>query len=172
MGRSNVWYASRAINVPFKQSVLDFVTTGRVPSKQPPPRKEKPRQTDPYKRQRVEKSAIKLTTEYYESLGYAVDSVEKDNIGWDLEAILHGRLLRLEVKGLSQKELLIELTPNEYEKMRKYQDSYRICVVIDALDSEPLLRIFSFSSESGQWEDIKGNQLTITEITSARMAMT
>jgi hypothetical protein len=46
-------------------------------------------------------------------------------MGWDLEAILPDKLLKIEVKGLSQEEILIELTPNEYDKMKKYKDNYR-----------------------------------------------
>ena len=104
-------------------------------------------------------------------IGYIVDSVEKDNVGWDLEAILDNRLLRLEAKGLSQKKLLIELTPNEYDKMQKHRDSYRVCVVTDALGRDPVLWIFAFSPESQAWEDDEENHLAITEITSARMSI-
>jgi len=169
MGQSNVWYADQAIHASFKKDVLNFMR--KFPkSEQPQSEKDKP-WPDPYKRQKIEKIAIEKTTKYYENLGYVVDSVEKDNAGWDLEAILHDRLLRIEVKGLSQKEVLIELTPNEYEKMKEYKDSYRICVVTDALGECPLLRRFSFSPESGEWEDDEGNQLKINEIVSARMSM-
>lgn len=162
MGQSNVWYA----NVSFKQQVWNYITQGR-----PSTNKRPPRQPDPYKRQQVERKAIEQTKAHYTELGYSVDTVEKDNIGWDLVAKLGDRLLRLEVKGLSQKELLIELTPNEYAKMQEYQDSYRICVVTDALGKEPVLRVFSFTPESQKWEDDEGNQLTITEITSAKMSI-
>jgi hypothetical protein len=47
------------------------------------------------------------TDAYYTQLGYVVDSVEKDNKGWDLEAVhpILSEHLKLEVKGLSGAEL-------------------------------------------------------------------
>ncbi|HUV89035.1 MAG TPA: DUF3883 domain-containing protein [Anaerolineae bacterium] len=172
MGRANVWYADQPVNAPFKQKVWEYVTQKRLPSAQKPAApKEHPRQPDPYKRQRVEHKAIELIVAHYERLGYMVDSVEKDNVGWDLEATLGDRLLRLEVKGLSQKELLTGLTPNEYSSMWEHLDSYRVCVVTDALGEKPILRIFVFSPENEKWEDDDENQLTIDEITGARISV-
>ena len=109
---------------------------------------------------------------YYENLGYIVHSVEKDNIGWDLEARPGNRLiLRLEVKGLSQDNVVIEMTPNEYLQMKKHEDSYRICVVTNALSKSRTLWIFSFSRETGRWEDEGGNQLKIKKMIAARMKL-
>ena len=79
------------------------------------------------------------------------------------------RLLKLEVKGLSQEEILTELTPNEYKQMKEYKDDYRICVVTKTLSKSPRLSIFSFSPENGRWEDEKGRHLKIREIKSARL---
>lgn len=173
MGQSNVWYADKKAHVPFRQKVLNFINTGEIPKeyKLTKTKNGKFWQPDPYKRQKIEKVAIEKTTKYFEDLEYIVDSVEKDNMGWDLEATITNQKLKLEVKGLSQEELLIEMTPKEYEKMRKYLDSYRICVVTDALSENPLLRIFSFSPKHRRWEDEKGSFLEITEIVSARMTL-
>jgi len=182
MGQSNVWYADHQKHIGFKQKVLDFIKKGVITQKNKPPRskKGKPWQTDPNKRQKIEENAIKITTRHYENLGYIVDSVEKDNIGWDLEASLNDKLLKLEVKGLSQDAVTIELTPNEYNqvkkiiykynKLKKYEDNYKICIVTKALSKRPLplLSLFSFSP-NGKWEDERGNQLKIIEIISARM---
>ncbi|CAG0983214.1 hypothetical protein ANRL3_02267 [Anaerolineae bacterium] len=170
MGQSNVWYADQPENAQFKQAVLDFITTGLIPAA-----KKKSGgighvwQTDPYKRKKVEEKAIKCTVEHYEGLGYVVDSVEKDNVGWDLEATLENKLLRLEVKGLSGVNVAIEMTPNEYQKMQEQQANYRICVVTNTMGSKPALYVFAYSPDSGAWEDDEGRQLVITEITSARM---
>jgi len=172
MGRANVWYADQAINTSFRRDVLNFVNTGKIPkNKQPQTKNGRPWQPDPYKRQKVEKIAVEMTIKYYEDLGYVVDSVEKDNVGWDLEAILPDKLLKIEVKGLSQEELVIELTPNEYDKMKKYKDSYRIAVVTNALSKNPLLKILSFSPESVEWEDDQGTPVRINEIVSARITL-
>jgi hypothetical protein len=44
-----------------------------------------------------------LAVAHFEDLGFVADSVEGDNLGWDLEAIhgASGDSLRIEVKGLS-----------------------------------------------------------------------
>lgn len=171
MGQSNVWYADQSGHTRFKQNVLDFINEGKISKNHEPTKTKNGKvwQPDPYKRQKIEKIAIKMTTTHYGDLGYVVDSVEKDNAGWDLEATMNDKTLKLEVKGLSREEILIELTPNEYEKMKKYKDNYRICVVTNALSKRTLLTIFSFSPENGKWEDDMGNELKITEIVSAMM---
>lgn len=162
-GQSMLWYADQPEMEEFVQKVVDYVHTGKVESpKQVSPRFH--RQLDPYKRIKIEKEAIKVITEYYEGLGYQVDSVEQDNAGWDLEAISGSKVLKLEVKGLSQDCIVIELTPNEYEKMNQNRDSYRICVVIKALSDSPDRVIFSYSPDSNCWEDDEGRKLKINEI--------
>lgn len=172
LGQALVWYADQPVNAEFQQKVLAYTIYGETPVPEPPsPTGGGDRQTDPLKRQRVEKRAVEVTIAYYRKFGYFVDSVEKDNIGWDLEATFGSNLLRLEVKGLSGKEVNVELTPNEYEKMQLYQDTFRICIVADALGEDPKLRIFSFSPDTGIWEDDEGNQLETTERTGARLFM-
>lgn len=172
MGQAHVWYADQPIRASFKQEVIDFVNKGIIPSrcKSLKATKGKPRHPDPYRRQKVEKKAVERTKRHFEKLGYTVHSVERDNVGWDMEAVLNDKLLRLEVKGLSHKELLIELTPNEYKKMKEYKYSYRICVVTNIL-TQASLSVFSFSRENARWEDDQGNQLKITEAVSARMCV-
>lgn len=173
MGQSNVWYADKRDPSSFKQKVLNFIKTRKVPEEFKPSKKKdgKSWQPDPHKRQKIEKIAIDMTTKYFKNLGYMVDSFTEDNVGWDLEATMGKQKLRLEVKGLSQEGVLVELTPNEYKKMKKYLDSYRICVATKALSKNPFLRIFSFSPENRRWEDEKGSYLEITEIVSARMTL-
>ncbi|MBI4548018.1 MAG: DUF3883 domain-containing protein [Ignavibacteriae bacterium] len=173
MGQSNVWYADKDAILEFKQKVLEFIRTRRAPKDSQHTRTKKSRawQADPLKRLRIEEAAIKRTVKYYESLGYDVDSVERDNVGWDLEATFDGRLLRLEVKGLSQQVVSIEMTPNEYAKMCQHKESYRICVLTKALSQHPRFHVFSFSPKSCQWENDSGEFLNITEIISARMSL-
>lgn len=170
MGQANVWYAGQPENSKFREQVLDFIKEGKNPridiNKQS--LKGGAWQPDPLKRQKIEKIAIEKVIEYYKKAGYIVDSREKDNLGWDLEASFDDRTLKLEVKGLSGKEVSIDFTPREYEKMKELKEDYRICVVTDTL-IKPLLRIFCFSPDSGKWEDDESNQLNIEEIISARM---
>ena len=168
MGQSNIWYANKKTD--FKQKVSDFVNNYNIQKtmQYDQQKEERNRQLDPYKRQKIEKIAIEKTVEYYKKLGYMVDSVEKDNLGWDLEASINSKLLKIEVKGLSQEKISIELTPNEYEKMKGEKENYRISVVTNALDT-PVLTIFLFSPENRKWEDDNGNELKIIESISARM---
>ena len=172
MGEANVWYANDPDqHSKVRRSVLDFIFRRVIhPAKQE--RKGiKPTQADPLLRQCVERAAVKVTVDYYKGLGYAVDSVENDNVGWDLEAVCEGSKLLIEVKGLSGSDLSVELTPNEYEKMKLNRDSYRLCVVTEALIQQPKLSVFAWSSDTQRWEDKKGNPLCVQEIVFARFRL-
>ena len=168
MGQSNVWYADSKKHEKFKKEVLDYITDfkkGRI--KKIPPKTL--RQHDPYKRSIIEKKATDVVKREFERDGYYINSVEQDNLGWDLEATKGDITLKIEVKGLSQQEINIELTPNEYRMMERYKDSdYVICVVTNIL-KKPRLSTFLYSPESNRWEDKKGNQLIEKIVKSARM---
>lgn len=125
------------------------------------------RQRDPFLRHEVERAAVEETNKHFTAEGYVVDSVERDNVGWDLQAGRGPIMLRLEVKGLSGPEMCVELTPNEYARMQEYRDSYRLCVVTNAL-ADPKLAIFAFSSDIQSWADQEGRPLAIQEIVAAR----
>ena len=116
--------------------------------------KSKSKKVNIEKRLKVEKIAIDIVKEYYENINYTVKSVEKENVGWDLEAIIDKTKLKLEVKGLSGKELQFELTPNEYEKSKKYIKDYRLCIVTNSLKT-PVLKVFYYSYEDKKWTDGK-----------------
>jgi len=172
-GQANVWFADHPSNVALKQAVLEFVSSRKLQAaSKPASGANRSWQPDPWKRKKVEDKAIARTIQHYEALGYIVDSREKDNLGWDLEATRESKSLKLEVKGLSGSELLIELTPNEYQRMRQHETSYRICVVTEALSEKPSLKVFAFSPERNAWEDEDGNSLIIKEVVSARMFLT
>ncbi|MDX1944232.1 MAG: DUF3883 domain-containing protein [Pirellulaceae bacterium] len=121
MGQSNVWYADDPEHGPaFRQDVLRFIESRQLPPVEKPKSGGAARQMDPLLRCKVEKAAIEVTTAHFRQQGYAVDSHEKDNVGWDLLATYGNRQLRLEVKGLAGSELCVELTPNEYAQMKKW----------------------------------------------------
>ncbi len=152
-------------------SVLeDFVTlpasgsakSGRIGS---------PRQLDPLLRQRVEDAAINEVIQHFTEIGYSVDTFEKDNLGWDLEAVLGNETLRLEVKGLSGSAICVELTPNEFQKMNEHRDSYRLCVVTEALTA-PTLAVFAFAPNAERWEDQDGRSLILERLIAARFRTT
>ena len=71
------------------------------------------------------------------------------------------------MKGLSGSQIVVDLTPNEYRAMGQYRDSYRVCVVTNALTT-PSLAVFAFSPETGRWESAAGHVLAIQEIIAAR----
>ena len=170
MGQSNVWYADQEEHLEFKKTVLEYINLGQSPQTyRKTPKTGTPRQPDPIKKQKVEEAAITTTIKHYEQLGYTVSSVEKDNVGWDLVANIGKKKLLLEVKGLSQSQIVVELPPNEYENMKRHKDIYRIAILTDALEPNANLHIFSFSPENQLWENEKGKALNIEERVSARM---
>lgn len=164
-GQSNSWYASDPIIKPFVEKVLKYVYEGVLPVND----KLRKKKNNLFLRQKIEKKAIEATIAHYENLNYYVNSVEKDNVGWDLECELNGRKLLVEVKGLSQNVLSVEFTPNEYKQMQIRKNDYRISIVTNALTNGLKLSIFSLDPEKDKWYDDKGNVLLIDEVISARM---
>ncbi len=170
-GQSNFWYADDpAQHRQLRLNVSRYIETRQLPNA-PKPGGTAARQPDPFLRQRVERIAVEATTAHFTRHGYSVDSVEKDNVGWDLNAVLGKRELKLEVKGLSGSQTVVELSPNEYAAMRDNRDSYRVCIVTNAL-IEHRLEIFAYSHDSGQWEGTERRVLKIQEITAARCSST
>jgi hypothetical protein len=91
-----------------------------------------------------------------------VEYVGDKKLGWNIEARLDGPLLRVEVKGTCSQTSAVELTPNEYEMLKKHKDSYRLCIVIDVLMS-PFLWPFQWVTESGCWCDSEGRRLLFAD---------
>ena len=146
MGRPNIWYADSDQAPPVVDQVKSLIK-GKLGF----PRT-KTRKTDPEHNTKVEKAAVRAVRKHFENLDYTVESVEKDNVGWDLEAYLgEKRRLRIEVKGLSGSDPVVELTPNEYEKFQEEADDYRLAIVTDALSGTPRLMICRFSGELREW---------------------
>lgn len=170
-GQANVFYAAdRTKHRKLREALLKYIDTRQAP-KTPTKRTASRRQPDPLLRQKVELAAIKETTAYFKRLGYAVDSVERDNCGWDLEAAFGSRGYKLEVKGLSGAQTVVELTPNEYAAMKAHRDTYRVCVVTDAL-TKPGLEVYAYNLDAGRWESTiaPDRVLDLTEIVAARCA--
>lgn len=170
-GQSNIWYANDpSQHRQLRINVLRYVESRRLPNA-PQPASSSPSQPDPLLRQRVERVAVDMTVAYFTRLGYHVESFEKDNLGWDLNAVLGKRVLKLEVKGLSGSQIVVDLTPNEYTTLAKYRESYRVCVVTNSL-TKPCLEVFSYSPDSRQWESPERRVLNIQEIIGARCSAT
>lgn len=144
IGTSNVWYADAPEAKEILKNIKKLIK-GKYKNK-----KKRSKKTDPEKNAKVEKIAIRTTIKYFERLGYSVDSVEKDNVGWDLEAYFKKSKLKIEVKGLSGKDVNVELTSNEYKAFSKNGENYRLCIVNSAL-TNPRLLICRYSSEIKSW---------------------
>ncbi|MGG4676307.1 MULTISPECIES: protein NO VEIN domain-containing protein [Providencia] len=131
--------------------------------------------SNPELRRKTEKSAVARTTEYYEKQGYSIKSVERDNVGWDLEAYKSDELLRIEVKGLFGLGKQIQLTPNEYRHFLKNESDYRLCIVNNALSDEDFnLYVCFYSSRNQCWsiENCSGGKVNWNEYVSAIVQIT
>ena len=137
------------------------------------------RQTDACHRKEVETAAITAITARYNSLGYNVRSVEAESCGWDLEADKDDKSLCIEVKGRASNSTLVELTPNEYEKLqmvedsefnRKFKSGYRLAIVSNACSADQKLCIFSYVPKRKIWHEAESKkQLKITPKTGAKV---
>lgn len=145
MGQSNIWYADSRLGARTILSVRRLVAGKRISPKGP-----RSRITDPEHNAKVEKAAEKKTWNYYERNGYLVKSVAKDNVGWDLEATLGRVKLKIEVKGLSGRSPIGELTPNEFSAFSGRLRNYRLAIVTNSLQ-KPQLLICRYSSERKDW---------------------
>jgi hypothetical protein len=91
-----------------------------------------------------------------------------------LEATINGKTLQVEVKGLSGSTAKVELTPNEFGKFYEKSETYRLAVVLTALN-EPELFICRYSKEKRNWiveggkknlsiEERKGASISLVDI--------
>jgi hypothetical protein len=167
MGQSNIWYADTPQARANIQPVLDVIGGKRLS-----PGVTTVKTVDPWHNAQVELAAVARVQQYYEALNYSVTSVEKDNCGWDLEISAESVLLRVEVKGLSGGEALVQLTANEYQAFQAQAQDYRLAIVTQALET-PVLHICRFSQERNGWiiEGDSHKKLTIEEKVSARIRL-
>jgi len=155
MGQSNVWYGNSDLGEALAKEV-EALVKGK-PKRQ---KIKRTRGTNPQHNAKVEKAAVDLVWKYYENLGYELTSVEKDNVGWDLEASQNKTKLKIEVKGLSGKSANIELSPNEYIAFSENHRRYRLAIVTEALTS-PKLYICLYSQESQSWHVANESTATV-----------
>ncbi len=167
LGQSNVWYADRPEMEDFKKQVISKINKYEE-SKIQDRSKHLSRQVNIELRKKVEKTAVNIVMKEYTKRGFKVSSVDSENKGWDLKADFNDISLKIEVKGLSSPNLVVELTPNEFENLKKYkEDFYRLAVVTETL-TNPILNIFFYSTEINKWISEDGDVLNIEYITSAR----
>jgi hypothetical protein len=82
----------------------------------------------------------------------------------------------VEVKGLSGRELCVELTPNEYKQMvsPEHRAMYTVYVVTEALSSTARAHIFYYNAEASGggrhvWNSVDGRRLNVQQIVGARL---
>lgn len=150
LGQANVRYLHEENAQPFVHELREYIRRDGGPRSAPRTAR---RQTDAALRKRVEALAVLQVVRHYENLGFMCRSVERDNVGWDLECWKGGLELLVEVKGCSG-DALVELTPNEYAAMksRQYRNRYRLAVVSTAL-SDPHLSILKYNVSDDTWRD-------------------
>lgn len=169
MGQANVWYADSTLSRTIVNKVIDLIGGKRATK---PVRSLHSQKQDQERKALVEKAAIRRCCDHFENLGYVVKSVEKDNVGWDLEAQLGKIKLRIEVKGLSGSNFAVELTPNEFKAFSEISETYRLAIVRDALVT-PRLCICRHSQENDEWL-VEGDDtgfLHVTEKISATITL-
>ncbi|MAB15399.1 DUF3883 domain-containing protein [Parvibaculum sp.] len=171
VGQSPIWYAgSHPELISRVRKLIDGVTSrGRRPSSvgNSPNGKSAPRNLDPESRLKVEKVAMKMAMEYFDN---SLD-VSKECKGWDIEADGLGGRIFVEVKGLSGSFVNFELTPNEYNQMKRHTRKYILFVVTNALSAAVRAHIFRYTlgkNKSGVWESEEGTILSLNERTGAR----
>jgi hypothetical protein len=176
LGQSPVWYG----NPEFVAKIRNYLETGGVlPKSGLKKTYGSPKQLDPETRKLVELAAVRHAISYYESPqggSWMVNSVEKDNVGWDLTVTSGDVNLKVEVKGLSGSDLCVELTPNEYKQMlaTEHRKTYVVYIVTNALTSSARSHVFYYNAEISKgnqhfWITEDGRTLKIKEVVAARL---
>ncbi len=179
-GQSNVWYPGYHEDL---QSVRDFIRrfrrymAGANGTSLPPDEQETPvtsnkkaRRVDAAHNAAVEKAAVDAAWTHWEKRGYKVTCKQADNVGWDLEVRKGAHFLRVEVKGQSGDSVNFGLTPNEFAKLQLYSSSYRVCLVLTALDKPQLFDLSPTKTGDG-WhltsKEGEGMRVSLTERVAA-----
>jgi len=132
------------------------------------------RGVDPARRRSIELAAAEFAEMHYRRQGYPIKARYADNCGYDIEVYdpLVSDPICVEIKGTAvARSFIVFLTPNEYKAMRGKPESYRICVVMDALRS-PDLHEFFYEMSTKSWIDADTSQrLVIREMMGARLTV-
>jgi len=126
---------------------------------------------DMEKRKAIEMAAMHAAELHFTKLGYKVRFVHRENLGWDMEAVMGTTSFRIEAKGTSLPLNCIDLTPNEYHHSSQHAN-YRICILERALEkNRARLHICVLDQANNCWRSDTGNKLAIRPITSARLEL-
>jgi hypothetical protein len=178
LGQSPVWYG----NPEFVARIREYLNADGIAAM---PANGKTagtaKQPDPDERKRIELAAVRHAIRYYQSPAGGsriVQSVEKDNAGWDLTVTGGDVTLRVEVKGLSASDLCVELTPNEFKQMQapQHRSSYVFYVVTKAMEPSAEAHVFYYKKDASSgrnhvWMTEDGRALKIDPMIAARLTV-
>lgn len=102
-------------------------------------------------RKKVEKASVKFTKKHLVKHGYKCQSVEAENLGYDLLATRQEdkSTLHVEVKGTSLKEARFFMTPNEYQY--RNAPNWRLAMVTDAI-GKPNIEILTLQDVESNYD--------------------
>ncbi|MDW9464053.1 DUF3883 domain-containing protein [Sinorhizobium meliloti] len=133
-------------------------------------------QADVERRRKIEEAAVVAVGSKLERLGFTIESVEKENLGYDLVATRNEEVLHIEVKGRSGSDVSAELTVNEFACLKNYQTQrspnahYRIAIVTDALNKPIINEFVMVRGQKSQWCTLDGRlRLDFEERMAARL---
>lgn len=179
LGQSPVWYGRDEL---FRARVREFIQRdGRHVHISKNTTSGAGFNNDPAARKRIEVAAVEYATRYYQSIAGGereVVSVERDALGWDLEAVGANDRLKVEVKGVAGDNCSVELTPNEYKAMlsAEHRKMYVVFVVTGLGSQHPQAHIFRYDRDSSTvddpaWVSQRGQRLHIQPRMAARLSL-
>ena len=101
----------------------------------------------PDENRRVERAAVAYATEWYDSQGWQVLTVEREKRGYDLLCTKGGQQEHVEVKGIRGTRPTFIITAGELARATS-DKAFRLCVVTEALGDPHLLYL-----EGGQFKE-------------------
>lgn len=175
LGHSPVWYGGTPAFV--AKTLAHIQAGGRLAPRKVA--KFSPRNSDPEVRKMIEVAAVKHAAKYFRSPaggGRSVKSVEDDCVGWDLTVTAaSGEVLKVEVKGLSGTDVVVELTPNEFQKMcsAQHRHQYVIYIVTSAGTPRAKSHIFRYDARARSKTTFvtdDGRVIAIKKLVGARLS--
>jgi hypothetical protein len=168
-GQSANWYG---LGTDFLEKVWKYILDldGSHKATRPGKPTAPPVNNDPILKLLVEQNAIRVATEFYNSPAGGsrkVESVERENLGWDLDAIGEHDTLKVEVKGVSAQEPIAELTPNEFARMNEHNSFWVLFIVTNCLSQKPKSFEFRYMHDANRWETADGGILSIRQKVAA-----
>lgn len=106
---------------------------------------------DPETNRKVERAAVSFVTDWYESEGWTVESVEAEKCGYDLLCRNGAKENHVEVKGVQGELVSFIITAAEVRQAQKDSD-FVLCVVTSALTENPKLNLYDAESFVSDFE--------------------